>query len=140
MILIFIQYGDVEARHIGLDFQNYLNEKGIDSFLAARESPNIPGGYPNWRQFLESKILESNVILAIVTEGYGASAGVQEELDIRDEKNETLPIIPCIKFGVDFPENLHTYDLWTNKFDPYKYKRYFDDWLIDCFKWVYVTR
>jgi len=139
MILVFIQYGDVEARHIGLDFKQYLSKKGIDSFLAGRESPDIPGGYENSWTLIEGKILVSNVMLSIVTNGFGTSEGVQRELSFRDDNNRLLPIIPCVKFCVPFPENLEKYGFWSLKFDPYNYHRYFDDWLIECFKRVNLS-
>lgn len=138
MFLVFIQYGDHEGRLIGVKFKEYLNTKGIDSFLAGPESPDIIPGTEHFEEFIDGKILESNVMVSIVTAGYDASPGVERELVFRDSNNPQLRIIPCVRYEVPFPEKLKQYHHWRLKFDPNYVEMYFPDWLIVCFRIIYI--
>jgi len=139
MFLVFIQYGDNEGRQIGIKFKRYLDSKGINSFLAGPESPDIIPGTEHFEEFIDGKILESNVMVSIVTNGYDASEGVARELSFRDNNNPQLQIIPCVRYEVCYPEKLRKYHHWILKFDPHYVERYFPDWLIECFRHLNIS-
>lgn len=106
MIDIFIQFGDDEAREIGLRLRTYLLDKGLYPFLAGRGSSDIPTGIPDYWKFIRRQIIDTDVMVSICNNGFEDSPGVQREFRIiKDERNNNyLPIIPFIKEGCSVPK------------------------------------
>jgi hypothetical protein len=116
MISVFIQYAnDGIGRQVGLELRTYLKDQNFDAFLAGAESPDINYGDPDAWVIIEQKLINSNVIVAICTEGYSAAEGVLRELQIRREKAQHVRILPFRLEGVSIPAEIQ--GPWRMTFD-----------------------
>jgi len=136
MITIFLQYGDDAGRDVGLRFHEYLDRKNLDPFLAGRGSDDIPLGFRDWVT-IEQYIINSNILVAICTEGYETSEGVIRELDLWDEQPYRLPIMVLLAEGCQMPQRLQ--GLQRRRFDPDDFESDFCDWTLEILRTTHIT-
>jgi len=136
MISVFIQYADDgEGKQIGSAYREYLTGKGFLPFLATRGSPDIIAGEENFWRRIEQKLLDSNVIVAIVTDGFESASGIKTEYYFIKEHLPNPPIIPFIKNGISTPPQLK--GRWSMNFDLIDYQKLFCDLTLEVYKFAH---